>query len=57
MKDEICYRTKRNKIKTKYQIKFELIGSNMGLYHDNMKEYNKYLDNETEKIYNKQFEV
>lgn len=57
MKDEICYRTKRNKIKTKYQIKFELIGSNMGLFHDNMKEYNKYLDNETEKIYNKQFEV
>lgn len=54
-KDGTCFKTRTKYIKPKYQIKLELLSKSIILNHNDIKKYNQYLEEETEKIYNEQF--
>ncbi len=53
-KDGSCFKTWNKFKKAKYQIKFELINKYSLKKFPSIKEYNKFLDEETEKIYSLQ---
>lgn len=55
-KDGSCFKTRNKYIKQKYQIKLELIGKNSSKEFKNCREYNRFLNQEAERIYNEQFQ-
>lgn len=56
-KDGTCFKTRAKYIKPKHQIKLELIRDNSIDEFRDYLEYNKFLESETNRIYNSQFET
>lgn len=54
-KDGTCFKTRNKKIKPKYQIKLELFEKYNSWDFKTCREYNEFLDSETKRIYNEQF--
>ncbi len=54
MEDKIVFKTRGKKYKAKWQIILELIKRDLDKRIDNIKEYNKSLAEEADKIYNQQ---